>query len=713
MEFKSHPDKMLLTHLREVGDNAESLAPPNLKVAAYIAGSHHDLGKYTKFFQSHLNGGKSKCSDHAGISSLYAFNTARRQGLGDLLSFFVMDAVKSHHGKLRGVDSMRRWLSTLKDSLEEGDEACLPLQQEEVERNAGETSALKYSPTLHMDLGDTVKEAWKVTHRLLDSRHPWGEYFLGALLFSCLIDADKHSASGNEFSSFSPMSVEEVFKFHDSLTSDNPMKERREILYNAVKSWERKGRIAGIISPTGTGKTISGILTAVKEERRVVYSLPFISIVEQNFDVANAIFPDKVLKFHHMSFPDSSEDEYMSAEDKLLMAESWDYPMVVTTFEGLLATLLSNRNVNLKRLHSLYGSVVILDEVQAIPADKWALVREVLEEASNSLDVHFILMTATMPALLRPDEVLDPLKGMEPNRVEVEFEDREVTPEEIGREVLDHADKSVMVELNTIASAERVADYLKGKVEVEFLSTHVTPWDRKRRIEEMKERLNRGDPFVLVTTQVVEAGVDVDFPVVFRDLGPLDSVIQAAGRCNRNSRLEKGKVFVRRVRREGKATDFNLVYGKFTEEVTLRVMKGNFCEKDFREMLDTYYRELERVRNLKDQSLEVEEKARLLSYDEIKFSLIKEEPKYTVMVLESDEAVRRLDNLRKALNIKGYERRVEVKKWRALSEEFMVKVWEKPNLEEDKRLEVFISGKEMYDEVKGFSVKEREETLLW
>ncbi|WP_054839122.1 hypothetical protein [Sulfuracidifex metallicus] len=144
-----------------------------------------------------------------------------------------------------------------------------------------------------------------------------------------------------------------------------------------------------------------------------------------------------------------------------MMAESWDYPMVVTTFEGLMSTLLSHRNVNLKRLHSLVSSVVILDEVQAIPAEKWHAVKETLKNVSDNLNVTFILMTATMPRLIQPQEVMDPLRGKEPNRVKVEFRENFVTPEELAEEIFQvSASTPVMVELNTIASAEKVAKRL-------------------------------------------------------------------------------------------------------------------------------------------------------------------------------------------------------------------------------------------------------------
>jgi len=492
------------------------------------------------------------------------------------------------------------------------------------------------------------------------------------------------------------------------------MKDLRDALFEAVKKWDARGDVVGIISPTGTGKTLAGILAAVKEGRRVIYTLPFISIVEQTFDVANSIFPGKVLKFHHMTYPDDG-DESKSPEDLLLMVESWDYPMVVTTFESLLSSLLSHKNADLKRLHSLCGSVVILDEVQAIPAEKWYVVKEALDVASKALDIHFIFMSATVPKLLTPSEVCDPLRGREPNRVRVSFENRTLSPEELAEELRENFKNSVMVELNTISSAERVADELVDhRIPVEFLSTHVTPYDRKLRIDRMKERLRRGDKFILVTTQVVEAGVDLDFPMVYRDLGPLDSIIQAAGRCNRNFYLEKGEVRVRRVKREGGRTDFSLVYGNLTEEVTLRVIRNEFEEKDFRGMLDQYYKELESTRDLTHHSEEVIRTVRDLDYDKMNFSLIAEEPKYSVLILESSEVRDSLEELSKALATTGYERRPLIRKWRAKVEEFTVKVWEEPkDLEFDEKLNLYISPRDKYHETKGFVVGENQELLLW
>ncbi len=740
-EFRSHPDKLLIQHLREVGENARSLAPQHLKEPAYIAGSLHDIGKYTSFFQKHLREGKRvACSDHASVSALLAFDASKRAGLDDLTSYQVMTAVKSHHGALKGVEKMDSWLSNLKHQKDVEAYQCLEKQLNEVKKNAQEALTLGNHLSLDVNVDTLVKQAWKTTLQIMDNRGSanssnkpnsiFRDFYRGELLFSCLIDADKHSASGTQFTGTTILDPSKVDEFHDLIksSSNSPMSSLREKLYNTVRGMDPSHRIVGVISPTGTGKTLSGIRMATSlasPDRRVIYSLPFISIVEQNYEVAHRIFGDNVLKFHHIALGDlptksggsDVKEEERSAEDSLMVAESWDYPFVVTTFESFLTTFLSHRNLNLRRLHSIEHSVVILDEVQAIPVEKWNLVWTALKELSEEMDVHFILMTATMPSFLTPDYVLDPLKEESLNRVRVEVKEEPVTPEELAQEVLGDASEPVMVELNTITSAERVADSLKGKVEVEFLSTHVTHYDRAERIERMRKRLERGERFVLVTTQVVEAGVDVDFPVVYRDLGPLDSVIQAAGRCNRNSKLEKGKVKVRRVKRDGRnETDFALVYGKVTEDVTLEVLgrKGwTFEERDFRDLLDSYYKEVERRRNVSGHSQKTMDEVRRLNYDLINFSLVDKEPKYTVLVLENEEAEERYRKLKEAFELKGYERRNEVKKWRARAEEFMVNVWDKPDLEYDERLEVYIADKGSYDELKGFKVKGNDDALIW
>ncbi|WP_439655346.1 hypothetical protein [Sulfuracidifex metallicus] len=266
----------------------------------------------------------------------------------------------------------------------------------------------------------------------------------------------------------------------------------------------------------------------------------------------------------------------------------------------------------------------------------------------------------------------------------------------------------------------------RNKRKIIFLSTHVTPWDRAQRIKEVKEMLERKENFILVTTQVVEAGVDVSFPIVYRDFGPLDSVIQASGRCNRNGELGElgGKVTVVKVKREDRQrSDFSLVYGNVTEEVAEKVLskymittskKGNQIEeKDFRSLLEMYYEELEITRDLPNQFTKWKDWIKLLDYDEVNFSLIQEEPKYSILVLENSEAESRLKQLRDALGLEGYKRRAEVKRARALVEEFTVKVWEKPELDFDKRLELYIAPKEKYDKLTGYRVKDVDESLIW
>ncbi|MGC9177303.1 MAG: CRISPR-associated helicase Cas3' [Conexivisphaera sp.] len=738
-----------MDHLAYVARTAGSFAAPAGNVAAkiaYISGALHDVGKYSSQFQEHVRGRRVRCSHHAPISALVAFRVVRRElggaGGADVPVLLATDAVRSHHGGLEGLESLHSWARDLLEEVElEYDRGRCLLEQErsirgnwgKIERELSSIEGLRVEES-DLDVRSALEELKRVSWRAMKGEHSWSDYFLGLDVFSSLVDADKHGASGVEAMDARPQDPELIVEYARRLGGGDRMAPlRRALMERAMEwRWSPGKRVLGIISPTGSGKTLAGTLAALRRgRRRLIYALPYISIADQVHGVlSDALGEENVLKFHHLAFAqraggrrDGAEME--EVEERLVAVESWEHPVVVTTFEALVATLFSGDNSTLKRLHNLVGSVVVLDEVQAIPVEYWGLIREALENASSALDVDFVLMTATMPRLLAPDEILTPGGGIQPpSRFRITFMggNREgVTPEELAGIVADSWDgrSSVMVELNTVASSVDVYRELTRRIgdraELEYLSTHVVPRERRDRIEGIKRRLKAGSdgsppvPLILVTTQVVEAGVDLDFDAVYRDLGPLDSVVQAAGRCNRNWRHEVGEVKVVKVRRrDRKSSDFSAVYGKVTEQLTEELLGARgwphrdvtVGEEDVAGLLDEYYSKVEERRRPEDSSkyAEARRSALRLNYRDVRVSLIEEEPKNPVYIVLDGEARRILEELRSAMRAfrraDTIEERVRtralVRKLRSAAEEYVVRVWEEPALQLDEALMLYV-----------------------
>jgi CRISPR-associated endonuclease/helicase Cas3 len=290
---------------------------------------------------------------------------------------------------------------------------------------------------------------------------------------------------------------------------------------------------------------------------RVIVALPYTSIIEQNAKVYRDIFGDDAVLEHHSAVRAEAEpgEEAPPERWRRLAAQNWDAPVVVTTTVQLLESLFSNHNGRLRKLHRLANSVAILDEVQTLPPRLLETTLEGLRELEAHYGTSVLLCTTMQPALMeRPrfPEGLDDVTEIVPDpsrlyddlrRVEYDVQvDDAWTWTDLADELGDHT--QVMAVLNTKDDAAAVLDELPDDPLVLHLSTRLCGAHRQRVLAEVRRRLKEDVPIRLVATQVVEAGADLSFPRVLRALGPLDSIIQAAGRCNREGERDTGRVTV-------------------------------------------------------------------------------------------------------------------------------------------------------------------------
>ncbi|MGL4859084.1 MAG: CRISPR-associated helicase Cas3' [Enterobacteriaceae bacterium] len=316
--------------------------------------------------------------------------------------------------------------------------------------------------------------------------------------------------------------------------------------------------------PTGGGKTLASLGFALEHARRygkkrIIYAIPFTSIIEQNAAVFRAALGDDAVLEHHSNLDDDG-----NARARLAV-ENWDAPLIVTTNVQLFESLHAARSSRCRKLHNLIDSIIILDEAQQLPRDFHAPVTRTMQQMSDNFGVTWVLCTATQPVLT---EMRDPfgrltMEGVRDvreiisdpqqlarqlKRVEVTFSPQPISWTEVARAV--DAEEAVLCIVNTRAAARGLYHLLADDGNNLHLSAHMCAEHRTAVINEIRTRLavrRKGDqrPLRVISTQLVEAGVDLDFPVVFRAMAGLDSIAQAAGRCNRENQCESyGRVWV-------------------------------------------------------------------------------------------------------------------------------------------------------------------------
>jgi CRISPR-associated endonuclease/helicase Cas3 len=339
---------------------------------------------------------------------------------------------------------------------------------------------------------------------------------------------------------------------------------RDEVYLACVAAAAKRPGVFRLAAPTGSGKTLASAgfalhHAAVHRMRRIVVAVPFLTITEQNAAVYRGLLDDvdtepAVLEHHSGVDFDTGGGSGRWAR---LAAENWDAPFVVTTFVRLFESLFARKPAAMRRVHRLAGAVIILDEVQALPHHVLVPILDGLRLLVNHFGTTVVLSTATQPEFW----ALSPFHGLpaidlvpEPRRAardqpQVVYEWR-LDPRPTLADIAESAaaERTAMVVVNTTADACTVYDRWRGQVPhgmAWHLSTRMCPDHRRRVLAQVRQRLAAGEPVLLVSTQLIEAGVDIDFPVVYRAMAPADSLLQAAGRANREGRLSQpGRVVI-------------------------------------------------------------------------------------------------------------------------------------------------------------------------
>jgi CRISPR-associated endonuclease/helicase Cas3 len=509
---------------------------------AYYAGLWHDMGKFHPQFQAYLQacaqGKRAQPHPHARYGAAYA------KHLCQLLAFPIL----GHHAGMP--DS-----SDLKARLDSEQIKDMP----QVEQ-----SALRVMPAL-APAAPIPFPQWLRLNDCLQAE------MLVRMLFSCLVDADFLDTEAH----FDPQRAAQRPQGYDLRTlwdlfernqnallasaPPTPVNAVRRTVYeDALRAAQGEPGLYALTAPTGAGKTRALLAFALRHAlthdlERIIVALPYTSIIDQTADVYREILGEVVVLEHHsaLEVDDLSET---ALEQHRLLSENWDAPLIVTTFVQLFESLFSNLPSRCRKVHRLARSVIVLDEVQTLPVELLEPTVHALQQLIDDYGATVLLSTATQPALDRialtnpPVQVVaNPAQHFQTlRRVDYHVD---LTPRDYNW-LADAiaAREQIMVVLNTrkdaIATLDALHDRCPDLAGVFHLSTLLCPAHRREVLAEVRRRLADGAPCRLVTTQVVEAGVDLDFPVVMRAVGPLDRIVQAAGRCNREGRLPRGEVIV-------------------------------------------------------------------------------------------------------------------------------------------------------------------------
>jgi len=535
---------LLVEHLSAVARYAqEFLALPELKTIAYFAGLWHDVGKADEQFQKKLRRKDHRKIDHKGAGV----------GLAELAESLPLKfAIMGHHGGLPDKQEIPSWYNSLDNQRLTG----------VIQSMVAEMPALV----------PTNEGAGQLAHSLAGHEDAEIEMLI-RMLFSALVDADFLDTEAHFHSEKTPLrgsraSTQELWdffqKYHHKLGSSDPDKPinriRSEVYQASLTKAESSQGFYRLTVPTGGGKTLTSLGFALKhiqhhQLQRVIYAIPYTSIIDQVASEFKEIFPDKWVLEHHSNVRWFESEEYPSAAElrARLASENWDMPIIVTTTVQLFESLFANRTSQCRKLHNIIGSVIILDEVQTLPLPLLPVIMDGLRTLVSRFQVTVVFCTATQPALDRffsdyPDipvrEIAPDPPGLFNSLQRVNYNDK--TDEtwswaETAQEIRRH--ERVMAVVNTKKDAAQLWGEMNNS-NVWHLSSSMCPAHRKTVLEAIRHRLDDRGTCRLVSTQVVEAGVDIDFDTVYRALGPLDRIVQAGGRCNREGRLEKGEVII-------------------------------------------------------------------------------------------------------------------------------------------------------------------------
>lgn len=660
MEYIAHKannsdqTQTLFEHSINVSNIASSFSNDStIKASLEFCGLFHDFGKYTDKFQRRING-ENVTAPHSIWGAWIAYK------LGHLKEEAL--CILSHHTGLYNMSKSLENYNGCQDKKEE--HILLECYQKFLKENPQWVpSKIKEHPSC------------------FTGKSPLETDILIRLIFSALIDADRLDTASfcNQKEPPQPSNIDidfclEKIKSQYQLLSqkNNPLNNLR----NQVREYAltKANNAAGFFSltlPTGMGKTLTSFYWALEHAKtnqfkRIIIVLPFINIIDQTAKELKDIFGENYILEHHSGFKEAEEKEDGTTLQPEL--ENWDAPIIVTTTVQFFESLFSNKTSQCRKLHNIQDSVVIFDEVQSLDKEIALPTIDMLKDLQKIFHCSFLFCTATQPAFQKRSD----FDGIE--HIESLVEDPEnlfkktkrvnynlvnnldaISSETLLSHIISQRSSCVVV-VNAKLTAKNIFDSLKSSPhsfqKIYHLSTNMCAHHRKKVIAEIKQALKEDKSICLVSTQLIEAGVDLDFSTAYRETGPLSSIIQTAGRCNREGKREKGDVYVFELEIE----KCPLGIYKDEKNFTKNKLKLNPDILESATGFTQYYAEVVHLFTDKKKQKQITENRKALTFEDVanQYKLINADTEPVLVNYQEEACQILLNELRKKCKYVGY-----------------------------------------------------------
>lgn len=602
MEYYAHKTddgrkQTVKEHLDNVASLAEKFSAESLKSLAYAAGKAHDIGKYSQTFQDRLEGRNVKF-EHSSCGAI-EYNKIASDNKEKVVAAMLEYCIAGHHTGLpdggSAADSAYDDVtlhSRLARSAQYVGDADYSAYKSEVELSIPQADLLLKEMMSEKDKNEIIERY----------------AFFTRYLFSCLTDADfldteQFCSPDIDRETHSDFDLAEKALTHrfGQFKADTPLKEARGRLQEqAYQNSHSSGNISVLNMPTGSGKTLCSLkialqklLAAGSNKKRIIYVIPYTSIIEQTAEQFEQIIGKHVdILQHHSNYCfDDNTNEPTTAAKLKKAAENWDAPLVITTSVQFFQSLYHYKGSGLRKLHNIGDSVIIFDEIHLLPVNMLQPCLRGIGYITKYLNSEAIFLSATMPDYSNMFDRYLPECSV--NYLMTDKSDFNYFEKcryiNLGKTDYENviekssAYTSSLIIVNTRKAAREVYREISGKKY--HLSTYMTPFDRSETIASIRKDLESGEKITVVSTSLVEAGVDLDFEAVFRQLAGLDSILQSGGRCNREGRREIGDVYV--FETDGTMSGDLQIRANITESL--------ICEFDniaSTECIETYYNRL-------------------------------------------------------------------------------------------------------------------------